>query len=91
MKKALSYICSALIVAVFALGLTACANDKPSAQRVSSRDVYALSAISGASYLRTSGAASSSVLYGSRSALNTGDKADKTRPSTITDADVAGI
>ena len=91
MKKALSYICSALIVAVFALGLTACANDKPSAQRVSSRDVYALSAISGASYLRTSGAASSSVLYGSRSALNTGDKADKTHPSTITDADVAGI
>lgn len=93
MKKCLSFICAMLLYTVFALGLTGCGNnDTPAGSKISAREVYALSAVSGVSYLRAgeSSVMNSGVLLASVPAYTASAPAD-TRPSAVSDEDVAGI
>ena len=81
-KKILSIVCALALIGTMTAALTACdvkgGGGNAAKVKVNAKDVYALSALTGAEYLAQTGSGATGA-------------AETTRPGVITDADVSGI
>lgn len=81
-KKILSIVCALALIGTMTAALTACdvkgGGGNAAKVKVNAKDVYALSALTGAEYLGQTGSGATGA-------------AETTRPGVITDADVSGI
>ena len=81
-KKIISIVCALALIGTMTAALTACdvkgGGGNAAKVKVNAKDVYALSALTGAEYLAQTGSGATGA-------------AETTRPGVITDADVSGI